>query len=462
MVAHEDMIEAFGAEGLLLLDDDQLRAIGLSESDTQILSTVGLPIRADQAFTVLAPDEPAVGAPVVFRTGQDEDEVAVLILGGPSGGSEMRYFLDPRNGVVGLLSLEGAPQAETVNSSVENFVEFLYRLRVRQQAMLDEASDDGRREYTEKLWSSLCELDPRAFDSAESWWSMVLDTLLDRTYIIETRALLQQRRAETADLSNADLPPLFERVSENRLSDRDRFDRALGRLQEEGAEVVSPEDLASDGQGRYGLLAPPADLADRFDTDGALRTDIAISWQGMLTARIQGVFACAGLVLWVSEQASSAKNEVDGLIGLDADELRKHARNAMDRLVAAANGSDAPGGGTVICLSSGGPSDLCRLAAAFGRLGRHGYLAEPALWPTVSGAWEQVRVRAEDGEIAGAVFWTNPQHEACFDARGDLVDELAIQWVGDRDLIARTLAGTGLHVTTPDSTDTTFLVRPAG
>ncbi|GAA3250429.1 SUKH-4 family immunity protein [Nonomuraea helvata] len=450
MVTHEEMVEAFGDEGLLLMDAERCREQGLSEADVRILSEVGLPVRADLAFTTFIAAEPRVGSLVVFRTGHGD--VNVLTLGGTSGDSGMRYFLDIRNGVVGLLSMDDEPQAEKVNSSLEHFVEFLYRLRLRQQALNGESLEVGQ-SYTQDLWLSLKELDPDAFSEAEAWWSMVMDTLLSRSHIAETRAFLEQRRAEIADT----LADALEEASQQR-SQRDCFDQALSRLEHEGWQIVDAKLFASDTE-TSGLLSPAADLDGYFTPDGALVRDVPIAWRGGLSSNIQASFAREGLVVSVPGQAD--REDYDALLDMDADELGRQADAAMDALFAAVHGLNKPEEGVVTCLAGDRSSDLCRIVRAFDRLAARGYVAEPDLWPTASGAWQQVHEATPDGQEPKAVFWTTQSHTSCFDAYGDLVDELALQWSGDRDLIANALAGTGLVVETPQHDGVAFLLRPA-
>jgi hypothetical protein len=362
----------------------------------------------------------------------------------------MRYFLDLRSGVVGLLSLDGEPQAEQVNSSLEAFAEFLYRLRLRQRALNGESED--ARAYTEELWRTLKELDPVAFGDAEAWWSMVLDTLMDRGVIDEARAFLQQRRAEVAD------PPAAPGGSQ-----REGFGRALGRLEGEGWRIVDAGRYAAEGE-TSGLLSPPADLDDHFASDGSLVKDVAIAWRGGIPSNIQSAFARQGLVVSIPGQGD--RDDEDALLDLDTEELGRQADAAMDALFAAVHGLNKPEEGVVTCLATGRSSDLCEIVRAFDRLAEHGYLAEPDLWPTASGAWQQVHDATGAGEPPRAVFWTTQAHASCFDARGDLVDELALQWAGDRDLIAEVLAGTGLAVKTPPNDSMAFLIgagqRPPG
>ncbi|MET8005384.1 SUKH-4 family immunity protein [Nonomuraea glycinis] len=398
MVTHEELVEAFGDDGLLLMDPARLHGTGVSAADTHLLCQVGLPVRVDPAFTTLVTGEPAVGSLVEFRAG------AVLVLGGTPGDAGMRYFLDPRSGAVGLLTFDDEPHAEQVNSSLGHFVEFLLRLG---SATVEE----------------LKALDPGAFGDAEAWWPMVL----------------------------------VRRITERR-ADRDRFERALGRLADEGWQIVDAERFAAD-TGTSGLLSPA--VGDHFTPDGALVKDVALAWRGGLSSRIQSLFAWEGLVLSVPGQAERHADH-DALLEMDADELSEQADAAMDALFAAVHGLAKAEEGIVTCLATDRASDLCRIVGVFGRLVARGYVAEPDLWPTSSGGWQTVHDLTPAGEPPRALFWTTQAHTSCFDARGDLVDDLALEWAGDRDLIAAILAETGLVVRVPETADSAFLLRPAG
>ncbi|MEV2271426.1 hypothetical protein [Nonomuraea africana] len=78
MVTREEMVQAFGDEGLLLMDVEQAREKGLSNEDTRILSQVGLPVRADQVFTTFLTDDPRAGSLAVFQTGSGEVDVDLI------------------------------------------------------------------------------------------------------------------------------------------------------------------------------------------------------------------------------------------------------------------------------------------------------------------------------------------------------------------------------------------------
>ncbi|MFW5416382.1 ribosomal protein L7/L12 [Nocardiopsis sp. CNT-189] len=227
---------------------------------------------------------------------------------------------------------------------------------------------------------------------------------------------------------------------------RDAFDRALGRLSAGFWTVVDAERFESD-TGTGGLLSLPGDLAGRFGPDGALLGDVAIRCRGGVAPMLQSAFAREGLVLALPERGPG-------------DGGRYAAAMAEPR--AWEDGAVGPEEWTAVCPAGGRTSDLCRITGAFDRLAGHGYIAEPALWPTTSGCWEHVRGRTVDGRPPRAVFWNTQSHDACFDPRGDLADELYVHWAGDRDLIAEALAGTGLEVEVPGSEGHAFVVRPVG
>jgi ribosomal protein L7/L12 len=177
----------------------------------------------------------------------------------------------------------------------------------------------------------------------------------------------------------------------------------------------------------------------------------------MATSMLQSAFAREGLVVVVPGQGPE---NYDALLDMDEGELAREREATLEALLAAVHGTNKPEEGTVTCLATGRSSDLCRITEAFSRLVEHGYIAEPALWPTTSGCWQRVRNQTEDEQSLKAVFWNTQSHDASFDPHGDLVDELHVHWAGDRDLIAEVLAGTGLTMRVPRNESTTFLLLP--
>ncbi len=108
-----------------------------------------------------------------------DEIVNVLCLGGPTGTTDMRYCLDLEDGYVILLTLGDQPAAEVVNTTLAEFVEFLYRLGLRFEDIAGRTSEQMD-EYTLQLRAYLAARDPRAFAEPDSWWSMVFDRLLGK------------------------------------------------------------------------------------------------------------------------------------------------------------------------------------------------------------------------------------------------------------------------------------------
>ncbi|MEV7124292.1 SUKH-4 family immunity protein, partial [Kitasatospora griseola] len=69
--------------------------------------------------------------------------------------------------------------AEIVNTTLDDFVEFLYRFGLRFKH-ISTASDQQADAYTEQLRKYLESRDPQAFAEEDNWWSMVFDRLLGK------------------------------------------------------------------------------------------------------------------------------------------------------------------------------------------------------------------------------------------------------------------------------------------
>ncbi|QKW18294.1 SUKH-4 family immunity protein [Kitasatospora sp. NA04385] len=179
MATHTELTGLFGADGVARVPFDEALASGLSEADARTLSEVGVPAELPVVFSMSAPGEPEAFTLVPVDTG--EEVVEVLCLGGPADSTGMRFCLDLADGYVILLDLGGdEPSAEIVNTTLADFVEFLYRfaLRLVETAEADEPELDR---YTAELRGALAARDPLALSDEESWWSMVFDRLLAPT-----------------------------------------------------------------------------------------------------------------------------------------------------------------------------------------------------------------------------------------------------------------------------------------
>ncbi|MEV7124190.1 SUKH-4 family immunity protein, partial [Kitasatospora griseola] len=145
----------------------------------QTLADVGLPAELSVIFSLAAPGQPEAFTLVPVDTG--DSVVKVLCLGGPTGNRDMRYCLDLEDGYVILLTLGDQPGAEIVNTTLDDFVEFLYRFGLRFKH-ISTASDEQADAYTEQLRKYLESRDPQAFAEEDNWWSMVFGRLLGKEY----------------------------------------------------------------------------------------------------------------------------------------------------------------------------------------------------------------------------------------------------------------------------------------
>nr|WP_281250046.1 SUKH-4 family immunity protein [Nonomuraea jiangxiensis] len=400
------------------MDAEKGRELGLSKDDFVLLTETGLPRVAGEHFST---DIPA-GSPGLFAVRPLNEDDQALILGGTGPDGDMLYFLDVSRGLVVLLSLgdgDEKPEYEVVNTTLGAFVEFVRRLGAYTSLPWAERPADDMARLAE-IAEELEELDPEAFGHPHCWWAMVIAH--------HRRQLARRERAYAPAESHSEA-----------------FDRALDRLDEKGWRHVTSKEFAS-ATGQSGLLALPEDFSDAFSVDGALLRDVDVRWRGSLTADIQSAFAWEGLVIRLPEEEVEDED-------FDA---------AMERLLAVERGLHEPNEGTATCLAAAEPSDLCRILRAFERLTAKGYVAEPALWPTPSGCWQRVYELTEDVESPKAVFWNTQSHDSAFDVRGDLVGELYLGWLGDREEIAEALAETELALKVPENEGTTFILGPVG
>ncbi|MFI0446732.1 SUKH-4 family immunity protein [Actinomadura sp. 6N118] len=434
MVTRAELLEAFGEEDVVTLEPEAGREMDLSEGDLALLTEVGLPRFAGGLFTTDLPDDFLELFSTERLPDPESGDTQIVTLGGITRDDDARYFLDTGKGWVVLFTPGDAPgeaQTEVVNSTLEAFTEFVYEFGRYLNGPEAESPSEDRARLVE-LGALLKEHDPDAFRHPHCWWAMAIDQF--------TRNAARRERAASPARSQSDA-----------------FDRALDRLIDEGWQLVEPGRFAEEVE-TSGLLCPPADFSDAFSSDGALIGDVALSWRGGLTSSIQSAFAREGLVVSVPGQG---QDDVDMLEDMDEEERARYYDATMEALLAAAHGPYKPEEGTVTCLATEAASDLCRIVKAFDRLAAQGYYAEPALWPTTSGCWEQVHARTESGQSPKTVFWNTQSHDSDFNARGDLIEDLHVHWAGDRDLIAEALAETGLKVRVPGDDGTTFILSPA-
>lgn len=175
LVARWELDETFGEDNVIVMDYELTGEIGAAPLDRRILAYVGLPRRVGSLFTT-----EVTGSPELFAVGEFElagVNKSVLTLGGPPDDERMRFFLDLQEGFVVLIRLhEGSAHAEIVNSTLEDFAEFLYRFGLRDKD-LSQASIEEDRQYTAGFVEVLKDFDPFAFSQLDSLWSSAIDRM---------------------------------------------------------------------------------------------------------------------------------------------------------------------------------------------------------------------------------------------------------------------------------------------
>ena len=88
----------------------------------------------------------------------------------------MRYFLNVRDRFVGLIAFGDEPRGEIVNSTLGDFVEFLYRIALRDTAP-EPSSTAEKEQEADELAEVLINRDPHAFRDSDTWWSIALEKI---------------------------------------------------------------------------------------------------------------------------------------------------------------------------------------------------------------------------------------------------------------------------------------------
>ncbi|GAA3774214.1 hypothetical protein GCM10022225_72430 [Plantactinospora mayteni] len=179
MITHEELVEAFGEDNVVLLDAEKARSAGLSEMDMLILTHVGFPRYAGPLFTT-----DIVGQPALFQVEEFPANGVinrVMFLGGPEDDDQARFFLDIPDGFIVFMALtDDGSEAEVINSTLSDFLEFVYRFGVRYQSPAPETIEEVRQE-TDELDALLRDRDPHAFRQAQTWWSMAIDAIREQS-----------------------------------------------------------------------------------------------------------------------------------------------------------------------------------------------------------------------------------------------------------------------------------------
>ncbi len=143
-----------------------------------LLSYVGLPEDIGPAFTMKLDGEPGLFT-VQTLDSPDGSTSSALFLGAPGQDQAMRFFLDVKNSVVVLCSLDDVGSTiEVVNSTFSSFVDFIHRIGAFRHA--EGRSADEEALAVRDLTDLLRERDPFAFREPGTWWSRVLSTLMEQ------------------------------------------------------------------------------------------------------------------------------------------------------------------------------------------------------------------------------------------------------------------------------------------
>lgn len=178
MISRDQLADIVGEESIVTLEFDDAVSVGLSELDALLLSHVGLPEDVGAVFTMELDDPPGLFSVQSLDNPDGSDNSAVFI-GAPGRNRRMRYFLDVKNSLVVLASLDDEnPVTEVVNSSFSNFVDFIHRIAVYYHA--DDLSANDEKRSALELAEHLRQRDPYAFREPNTWWSMVMSTIVEQ------------------------------------------------------------------------------------------------------------------------------------------------------------------------------------------------------------------------------------------------------------------------------------------
>ncbi|MGN9844770.1 suppressor of fused domain protein [Nonomuraea sp. H19] len=177
MATHSELVQVFGADGVITLDRDDVESHGVRPDDVDVLCSVGIPISAGIFFTMKV-DGPCE-ALTRFDAETPDRPARFLILGKACTDDQIRYAVELESGNVFTLGIEdGVPNGdiETINTTLDAFVEFLYRIELRRMEMAGASAEEAR-PYTEKLIAELKSRDERAL-APDTLWGGVFEALL--------------------------------------------------------------------------------------------------------------------------------------------------------------------------------------------------------------------------------------------------------------------------------------------
>jgi hypothetical protein len=177
MIDRGDMIRTFGSDNIRTMDFETAREVGASDENLFILVQVGLPRDAGPLFTTETTSPPKTFTAQQFKTPEDEVSVA-LFLGRPRDDRMMRYFLDIKKRYVALFAMDdnGNAESEIINSSLSDFLEFIYMIGARYYGP-PHADAEAAKKENQELSIALMERDAFAFRRPDSWWSMAINQI---------------------------------------------------------------------------------------------------------------------------------------------------------------------------------------------------------------------------------------------------------------------------------------------
>lgn len=181
VVTRAELVEGWSDQEIVTVAPELTSDIGLPGEARRFLSEVGLPRQFPYYFTSVGhhKQDPAVDVadgvsmigPYPWRGGE------LLRLGSDYGG-----YVCLEGGTGHVIHLPHDPPDATepafINSSVEAYVAFLLRIRLRQLAGgLDELGDEELEARAHVFGGALRELDPPALADEEAYWSVVVEQM---------------------------------------------------------------------------------------------------------------------------------------------------------------------------------------------------------------------------------------------------------------------------------------------
>jgi hypothetical protein len=181
VVTRAELLEGWPTEEIVTVAPELVAGLGVPEAASHFLAEVGLPRAFPYYFTTVGHryQDPAVdvadGASLIGAYRWLEDELLRL-------GSNYGEYVCVEGGSGHVIRVPQEPLGPTepgfVNSSVDTFVAFLLRVRLRQLAGgLDELSDDEVEARARVFLAALERLDPPALADEESYWSVVVEQM---------------------------------------------------------------------------------------------------------------------------------------------------------------------------------------------------------------------------------------------------------------------------------------------